>query len=422
MSKIHDFILLIALLTPCMPKIAFAKDVSLYPLEILLIVVFPFLITKQFYLKKQLLMFWTCILFSTLFSFLYGPTDLGGAMRCIKGLIYIPLIYIAYKSKRFSYATIAYVLIPASIINIVFHVSQGFSFSNISIWDNNLLMSGLSRWSYVPSSNSFIIQQSAGGTHGIWGNYNVLALCTGWIAYISGKINKITFLFIFSAAVVSLLMVVSREALIVFVCVSLGYFLANSIRNGTLHISFKAYLFISIFIIGMVGILTKYGEYISVFQKMQYTIDSLNDSGKEQSANLRMGAWYMFFLSLIQHPWAIFIGYGYNLGNYANNLRDIIEVHGNIDFVTLPESFFIEAWCFGGVFCLIYAILYWKKLYLLLNTEPIQVRRFLLKGLFIGLLIANTVSGASIISDLLYGQFLIFLGFFLHEKKSEGII
>lgn len=418
MRVLQDFILFVALITPCMSKVAFAEKISLYPVEILLILVFPFLIMKKFYLKKQLVFFWGCISLSTLFSFIYGPIDVGGAMRCVKGLIYIPLIYIAYNSNRYSYHYMGYVLIPAVIINIAFHISQGFSFNALNIWNSEMLLSGLSRWSYVISDNRFVLQ-SVGGSHGIWGNYNVLALCAAWLAYISKKTGSLVFIGAFLAATVSLLMAVARESIIVFFVFLLGYFFGNSVRNG---ISLKAYLFLAVFIVCIVWGFMRYGEYIAIFQKIQYTVDSINYTGKEGNAQLRIGAWYMFLISLIEHPWAIFTGLGFNLENYSEYLKEVAFMNKNVSFVTLPESFFIEALAFGGVFCLISAIQYWRKIYALFKVETIQTRKFLLKGLFVGLLIANTISGASIISDLLYGQFLIFIGFYLREKREEGLI
>lgn len=420
MKTLQDFILFIALITPCMPKVGIAEKVSLYPVEILLILVFPFLINRKFYLKKQLLFFWGCISLSTLFSFSYGPLDIGGAMRCVKGMIYIPLIYIALNSTKFSYRDMGIILIPAAIINVVFYMAQGFSFSSMNIWDSEMLVSGLSRWTYVLSSNRLVIQ--SGGTHGIWGNYNVLALCAAWLAYMSRRTSKIVFVGSLLAAMVSLSMAVSRESLIVFFCLLLGYFFGNSVRNGRIYISMKAYIFLAVFIASIVWVFMRYGEYFAIFQKLQYTADSINDTGTEENAQLRLGAWYMFFTSLIEYPWAIFTGFGFNLENYSEYLKEVSLMDRNVHFVTLPESFFVEAWAFGGVFCFVSAIQYWRKIYALFKVEVVQTRKLLLKGLFFGLLIANTISGASIISDLLYGQFLIFIGFYLREKREEGLI
>lgn len=419
MRTLLNFVLLIALLTPCMPKVAFAEKVSLYPVEILLILVFPFLIGRSFYLKKQLLFFGGCILLSTLFSFSYGPLDVGGAIRCIKGMIYIPLIYIAYTSTKFSYRDIGNVLIPAAIINVVFYISQGFRFSEMNIWNSEMLVSGLSRWSYVVTSNRIVVQP--GGSHGIWGNYNVLALCAAWLAFESGKTKKLIFLGSLLAATASLSLAVSRESLIVFVCLLGGYLLGSSIKNGRLNISFSTYLFMTVFVVSIVWVVMEYGEYIALFQKMQYTMDSVNDFGTERNAQLRLGAWYMFLTSLIEYPWAIFTGFGFNSENYSEYLREVASMNKGVAFVTLPESFFIEALAYGGVLCFITAIKYWRKIYLIFKVESIQIKKFLLKGLFVGLLIANTISGASMISDLFYGQFLIFIGFYLREKKEEGL-
>lgn len=419
MKKINEFILLIALLTPCMPKIAFTENISMYLLEILLLFFFPVLIKPHFFLKRTLLFFWLCISISTLFSFIYGPIEIGGAMRCIKGLIYIPLIYIASTSKKYSYNNMPYILIAAAIINVIFHISQGFDFNNLNIWNSNLLVSGLSRWSFSLTSGQFVTQ-SAGGSHGIWGDYCVVALCATWLAYLSKKINKLVFILSFVATVGSLSIAVSREAFLVLICLLCSFLIANSIRNGKLYISTKAYFFVSIFIVICSWIVINYGEHLALVQKMLYTIESINDSGKEQNLNLRVGAWTVFVLSLLHNPWAIFIGYGYNQSNYNECLATIRGLQ-NIDFVTVPESFFIQAWSYGGIICLIYAIIFWSNIFRFFKFEKIRIHRFLLLGLFTGLLLANALSGASIISDLLYGQFLILIGFLIKERKNSSI-
>lgn len=417
MKFVKEFVLLIALLTPCMPKIAFTSDISIYPLEILLIFAFPFIISKRFFLRKTLLAFWTCISLSTLFSFIYGPIEIGGAMRCIKGIIYIPLIYIAYTSKRFSYQNMSIILILATLINITFHYSQGFSIINVNIWDAEALMSGLSRWSYNISSNSFVVQ-GFGGTHSIWGDYCVLAMCAAWLSYNTNKINKILFVCSVIAAITSLSLAVSREAFVVLLFVFGGYFFANSIKNGKLQINGKAYLFIALVIIATSYAIIEYGENIALFQKMIYTIDSIQTSGKEQNMNLRIGAWTIFGLSLIQNPWAFFLGYGFNRENYTDCIASITK-NVNTDFVPIPESFFIQALSFGGIICLIYAIKFWKHLYCLFKSYPYRTSRFILIGLYSGLLFGSLFSGAAIISDLLYGQFLIFIGFLRKELITK---
>lgn len=417
MKSINDLVLLVALLTPCMPKIAFTSEISIYPIEILLIIMFPFIINKRFLLKKTLLAFWGCISFSTLLSFIYGPIELGGAMRCIKGIIYIPLIYIAYTSKKYSYDKMPIILILATIINIVFHYSQGYSIINVNIWDAEALMSGLSRWSYNISSNSFIVQGS-GGTHSIWGNYCVLAMCASWVAFNAKKIKKLLFISSITATITSLSLAVSREAFVVLICVFSGYFLANSIKNGRVRINSKAYLFIALIVIAISYIVIEYGENIALFQKMLYTVNSFQDSGKEQNMSLRIGAWTIFGLSLIQNPWAFFLGYGFNRENYTTCIADVVN-KTHTDFVPIPESFFIQALSFGGIICLIYAIKYWKHLYCLFQSYPYRISRFILIGLYCGLLFGSLFSGAAIISDLLYGQFLIFIGFLRKELITK---
>lgn len=415
MKSIKDFVLFVTLLTPCMPKLALGKEIFIYPIEIILILTFPLFIRKRFFLKKTLLSFWGCISISTLLSFIYGPIEIGGAMRCIKGIIYIPLIYIAYTSKRYSYNNMAFILIIAAIINIAFHYSQGFSIINVNIWDSEALMSGLSRWSYNIFTNRFNAQEGS-GTHNIWGDYCVLAMCASWLSYNSKKINKVIFICTIIAAITSLSLAVSREAFVVLISVFAGYFLANSIKNGKLHINGKAYLFLFLIIIAISYAIVKYGDNIALFKKMVYTIDSFESSGKEQNLNLRIGAWSIFGLSLIENPWAFFLGYGFNRENYTNCIDNITNKMQN-DFVTLPESFFVQALSFGGIICLIYGIKYWKHMYSLFKSYPNKMSRYILIGLYCGLLFGSIFSGSAITSDLLYGQFLILIGFLKKEIK-----
>ena len=414
-KAIRNLIIILALITPCMPKIGLSEEITMFPIEMFLFILFPFTIKyNKLLLQKLLFGLWFVILISTLLSCIMIPS-LGGILRAVKELIYIPIMYMAYKCNWLSWKHLSYTFICASLITFAFLIQAGFSFASMSIWDNSLLLSGMSN-KYI-DIHSLSIVNIERGAHGIFSNYCSLALCSSLIAYYKKEIKLTVLLLVFLLACTSVGMSVSREGLVVFSAVIIGYLLCIQ-KKGNFW-THSGFYFIGLVILSVIiYVINEYGDNIALVQKILYTQQSMEDSGEEGNIALRIGGWTVFFQSLMLYPFMAIIGYGFN-NLYYESFLDFAKGY-KFRFVTGPESFFVECLMYGGIFALYFGIRWWWRIYQLFNNIRNRNISYFTKGLFWGLLFVNSFSGASIVSDMLYCQFLIFLGLITRELNLEN--
>ena len=398
-----------------MPKIGLSEEITMFPIEMFLFILFPFTIKyNKLLLQKLLFGLWFVILISTLLSCIMIPS-LGGILRAVKELIYIPIMYMAYKCNWLSWKHLSYTFICASLITFAFLIQAGFSFASMSIWDNSLLLSGMSN-KYI-DIHSLSIVNIERGAHGIFSNYCSLALCSSLIAYYKKEIKLTVLLLVFLLACTSVGMSVSREGLVVFSAVIIGYLLCIQ-KKGNFW-THSGFYFIGLVILSVIiYVINEYGDNIALVQKILYTQQSMEDSGEEGNIALRIGGWTVFFQSLMLYPFMAIIGYGFN-NLYYESFLDFAKGY-KFRFVTGPESFFVECLMYGGIFALYFGIRWWWRIYQLFNNIRNRNISYFTKGLFWGLLFVNSFSGASIVSDMLYCQFLIFLGLITRELNLEN--
>ncbi len=414
------FIFFIALITPAMPKIKISEGVTIYLLEFFLILFFPLFIYRfsklKFKFQYYLLGMWLFILIATLLSNLVF-FDLGGLMRVVKGIVYIPLGYISYQFFKDNHLKFFLnVGIFASIFSLLFLIFNITKYG-INIWDVRTIGSGLSNRSI--SISDFVLGTSEIGAHGIWGNYCVLVLMIAFFCYHTNKIKLLFFIFVSGLSLVGIGMSVSREAMITLFFLFLGVYY-NGISFKRIKITRSLFIGTFIGLFFLIGVIIFFGDQIPILQKLSYTVESVQSSGTESNIQLRINGWRVFFESLFIQPEKIFTGYGYNLEYYSSHL-DFARNRIGFDFVALPESYFIFAFCFGGVGALIFSVLYvWELISVAISIKDDYFRNLVVFFLC-GLLIGNTLSGASILSDLLYGQLLIFFGYLRYKQDEENI-
>lgn len=404
-------LLVLALLTPCMPKIGISENITIFPVEIhLLFGAFIFMPYIKFKIQKILLTIWLIILLSTLFSQL-SIINAGSVMRCLKEIIYIPIVYLVYISKWVDWKHLSYIFCLAFVINILFIFSIGFSFSNLNIWDSDTLFSGLS--GHYLNLNSFDIVKIEGkGSHGVWASYCVLALAATLIGHEQGTIKNILLYLVVFFVIISIGMTVSREGLLSLIILFLSYMLVK-LKTKNMF-SFFLFLFSAIIVVVLIYfVIDKYGGNIAIVQKLLYTQDAISATGEESNIALRIGAWRVYAESILRNPIMLIFGYGYNYGYY----QSFLDFKVSYQYVPIPESFFIECVLCGGLVCLFFGIRFWRCFYNIIDRERSSNIRLISKGLFLGLLVGSIFSGAAIFADLLYCQFLIFLGIFLRKQN-----
>ena len=374
---IGKLILYLAIFTPFMPKLKLG-EINLYLVEIFLLVFFPLLfpfIRLKF--QRIVLAMWGIVLVSTIYSFIY--------------VIEISILY--------SYFLCSFL----SLCLFLFQLSE-----SVSIWSGNGFNSGLSNKCFDLKSMSLV--SSGLSAHGVFGYYSCLIFTFALVLFFSKKIKLSMLLTTLMFTVINLMSSVSREALVCFMCVICGLVI-KTIRKKKY---FVGYIVILIILISVVSI---YGEYIPLVNKILYTQEAISTTGNEGNIELRIGAWKLFFSSLIDNPFFILTGYGYNYSFYEDIVRSI-ALKVKYPFILLPENYFVQFLWYGGVFASIYSILFWKEIFKLC-TNVFRPWSLISTTYFLGLLIGSLISGSAITSDLLYCQVLIVLGIMASEKQNN---
>lgn len=418
LADYRSWILILALLLPAMPKIQVVNGVNVYPLELFLIVFFLPLAKKswKFPICRTLFYLWGTVFIATLFSFSY-VFDFGGVFRCIKGIVYVPLVYVVFFfccKEKFSLSSFFKPYVLATITSSLLLFSWGLKFGQTNIWNVELIGSGLGN--KVFSLQNMRIEQLPGMSHGIWGNYGCM-IFTVAIVYLLKKKN----LFWASISMLCFLynigMCVSREAVLTLSCV-VGALCISTVQKKAYTITLKISVLkvITLFSLALFSVLFFYWDQLNIVSKFLYTIDALNTNGSEGNIELRINGWKCFFHSLKDYPQNILCGYGYNAEYYKDAIISAARHYTNLSkFATVPESYFIQFLAYGGIIAFLFSCLFWKKLFKLVSTIREYRAKRLFQGLFVGLFLANVFSGASIVSDVLYSQILLLIGFFYYN-------
>ena len=416
-KKIYNFLLFLALISPCIPKVQITKEITMFPYEIAALLFFPYLLrTIKFSIQRCFFAVWLFILLATLISQADIP-NVGGIMRCVKELIYIPLMYIAYRSKWLDCKLVVKVFCVACFINVFYLFSEGFRFGVLDIWNNETMSSGMSNKAFNLQTLS-VERILTGGSHGIWLTYSNICVCIAYACYLKKWISGRFLTVALVLGMLNLAMSVSREGLIIFAAMLLGISYGK-LHNGKgqLQISPKFILWAAVIVSAVIYVIVQYGDDIAIVQKVLYTQKSLHSSGSESNIAMRIGGWIVYFESIIANPLYLIIGYGFNTDSYLIIVRNIARSYGD-KWVPIPESFFVETLMYGGLLCFYFGVRLWIKMYQLIGKISNNAIRYVAIGLFLGILFGNIFSGATIISDVVYSYVLICLGLILRYREE----
>jgi len=252
------------------------------------------------------------------------------------------------------------------------------------------------------------------GSHGIWGTYCVFILVTSIFLHREKAIKGYQMIVGVLVSLTSISLTVSREALLVLLVFFACWGIKKSIRIFMLSGLF-IFLF---FIFNNFSLLSYEGQSsVPLVEKVIYTVRAFDEIGSESNLALRMNTWFqikeLFFVS----PSLFLLGCGYNLPLFGKLLSFVASSNHITNFVAMPESLLFFSLCFGGLPALISISVFLFRAILFLWQDS----SFFMFGFFsFGVLIANVFSGASLISDLFYCQFLLLLGCFVQYKKRYG--
>ncbi len=171
----------LVIITPIIPKIKLVEGVFVYPFELALILYGFILLYRQkipvilYHLKasRYLLYFWLLLGFFTIINFPFYP-NLPDALRNIKGLIYLPIIFIGYKFHNHLLKHMLIAGILSATVNILYYFLVSYPEYGFEIWNPLALFSGMSnKYFDLASMSIYLIEK---GAHGIYGDYLVLLM------------------------------------------------------------------------------------------------------------------------------------------------------------------------------------------------------------------------------------------------------
>lgn len=410
------FFLLITL--PLSFKIKVSEEILVYPQDLILPAILLFFLffksnglswLNKNYFKPYyyLLAGLTLVGLLTLFSFI-NIFSVGGLLKTFKYLVYgfAILLVSKYHFSRFiaSFIHVGMLTVGITLAIFFYHFSvSGVTvqeFYHRSMWLNEIMPTGFSN-TYL-NMDTFKFER-LGGNHGIYGSYLVLLYLTlvGYTKYLNKGFNLRTLLKLL-LIIFNLALLTSRETFLIFLVVNL-YIFKDSIRS---RIKSRDFIFVGIFIIGICGYLLFSETELVIISKIRYTINSFLEGGEEGNISLRFNVWKLTLLSFLLNPWHLLIGYGYNTPNYESFLEQTNQYFSlNLKYPTVPESFFFFFLAYGGILCLLLALLFFLEL----TLKTYQIRRTsILAGTFfiftLTLFVTNN-TGGSMLSDLLFTQY-----------------
>ncbi|WP_190277550.1 O-antigen ligase family protein [Adhaeribacter rhizoryzae] len=320
------------------------------------------------------------------------------------------ILFLAGYDFRGYLKTFNKVALSALLVTLLLYVYNWLTFGggtsaylHLTTWDVNYVPSGLSNLNF--SIFNFSFSRSA-GNHGIYGSYLVLVYLVNLYLLLKKReeVTKLNYILI-GLVVINLVLLTSRESLLIFLIVNLFFFIKDIISFRLK----KHYLYLLVILVLFINYVLIKDIDFGLISKIKHTIQSYQESGGEQNINLRFRVWMLILLSYSLYPFSLLVGYGYNQLNFVdaiastNNYYDLYK-----HYASVPESLFFLMLAYGGLFSLLLLLAFFFQLFnRLLKLKKFSALHELFLYFTIGIFISNN-TGGSLMSDLLLAQFSLF--------------
>jgi hypothetical protein len=272
-----------------------------------------------------------------------------------------------------------------------------------TLW-NGFLSSGISNKGFRLSTLS--VEQLQGGAHGIWGGYCVLSFLIGFYAYSQQLIKKTSYLILSVLFFISIAITVSRETMLIILIVFFCYIFFSNRKCR-----YKVLILIGIACI--IFCTFTFFQELPLVQKLLYTQTSLEKFGTEGNIQIRINTWMTYFSFLGENPLFFFWGLGLSPDNFYEHIHQY-TMGRNI--VTVPESAFVYVLAYGSLCAFLPFMLLIIKCFFRIKK---YCRFDLLKYYFLGIIVVNLLSGASMFSDILYAHLCLVYGLLILNKNDS---
>ncbi|ULC59752.1 O-antigen ligase family protein [Flaviramulus sp. BrNp1-15] len=411
-------IFILLLLIPISIKIKVSSSVMLLPQDLLLpvFIVVYFVFKNKFTAKfSRITLPYICLLlgifimiFSTLLSFFY-VVDSVGLLKLFKYSIYlISLLAIAdyYKVDFLNKINnITILLILATLIFFIYnrslhHNLSWSQFIKIATYSAYNMPTGFTnRYLDLSNFNVGVISNN----HGIYGSYLVLISILNLSNIINKGLGIAKSKIVLTLCFINIMLLTSRETFLLIIIVFLMFFLRKLLFKKFNINNLIYFGSIIVFCILIGGWLIYYYEIeLSIINKISNSIKGFKEHGGDGSINVRFNTWKIIISMLVLNPLSFFIGFGYNPSRFSEQIDSYAYVTGG-KYVTVPENLFLMFTSYGGIFSLMFLLLFFLGLYLQFRKfRNLKVGSFL-SSFVIGLFFTN-FTGGSIIAELLMTQ------------------
>lgn len=359
------------------------------------------------------------IIFSTIIS-LFFYFDPIGLVKSFKYLLYASAIFTLLNYPQYLNVQLVDKMLKYGFWCVLF--SMGYYMINffvlgigwdyyisLTTWTTSLMPTGMSNLTFNLSSLSFF---RSGGNHGIYGSYLVVILILAINNFFKTKFRKSKALIIL--ILVNLSFITSREAILLLALTIFFYASHHFLTRN--WINKKVLVFSTLGIIVFFSVFIIWSPDIVILHKINHMLKSISETGGfDRGVNYRFNTWYLIFSFLAMNPWHILMGIGFNrtrLGEILNFQETVIGE--KLFHVDLPESIYIATLGYGGVFSLLFFLLFFISLFYFLYNSGKLARIF--SFFLLGLSVTNA-TGASLFAELLLSQFGLICAILIYNGK-----
>lgn len=412
------------LTVPLFFKIQVLPGIVVLPQDLVLIALLLSLPNSSLKIHKLTLPFFylitslTIILIVTIFSQFFA-LHIVGVLTTIKYLIYTISVAVLINNREHLTFDIEKAFLKFSFYAVA--LSLGIYFfkfisSDLSwqvyisrtTWWHEYMPTGLSNRVFNFTTWSFDVSR---GNHGIWGSFLSLILFIAIRKMIITRFKNCKLLVVLT--IVNLSLITAREAyLLIFVFLfSYGvYKLLNAKFNRKVFTIF----FISILLI--TGALIYTTPDITILRKFKWMFQSISEGNFDPNIMVRVNTWYLYILYTIYNPLIFFTGVGFNKDLFSNALYVQEQAMGSSFFYGLvPESFYITTLAYGGVFSLIFGVMFFAQWFFVLYKYNSRTKLF---SFFVLGYVLTNATGSSILAELLLSQIGIVMCILTKEHEK----
>lgn len=412
------------LTVPLFFKIQVLPGIVVHPSDIVLIIILLMLPNTSLKINSLALPFLLLVISLTIIFIVtvlsqFFAEDLKGVLTTIKYLIYAISATALINNRHKLGHNIERAFLKVSLYALVISLGTYFlryTMSEISweeyvsrtTWWFEYMPTGLSNRVFELKTGNFSVSR---GNHGIWGSYLAFILFISIRKMIETKLKKAKWISLL--ALINLSLITAREAYLLILVFILTFGL-HKLLNAKFNKKILVFSAFSLLIITVTFIYNP--PDITIIRKFQWMFESIGQGKFDTNIMFRVNTWFLYIMYLAYNPLFLFTGIGFNKELFIRALsiqeKAMATAYPHVD---VPESFFVASLAYGGLFSLLFAILFFSSLFKALYNYNNATKLF--SFFIIGLMFTN-LTGASILAEMIISQLGVMICILTNEKQS----